>query len=153
MHAATTQPTRPTFPRAALWGAAAAAMIAIGVAAIGRPDPTLTAPPEGVPMAARDITFRDQADGSVLVLDAHGKAAPIVLEPGTNAFVRATMRGLARERRLGSLGTEPPFRLAQWPNGRLTLSDTATGRQVDLVAFGPTQVEAFARLLHAEGAR
>jgi hypothetical protein len=34
----------------------------------------------------------------------------------------------------------------------LTLEDPATGRIIGLEAFGPTNMEAFARLLTAEGA-
>jgi hypothetical protein len=40
-----------------------------------------------------------------------------------------------------------PFRIALETDGRLLLSDPATGRTVDLRAFGPTNLEVFARLL------
>ena len=81
--------------------------------------------------------------------EAAGGAEIIRLEPGTNSFIRATLRGLVRERRMGELGPQAPFRLAAWNDGRLTLEDMATGRIIDIVAFGPTQTEAFARLLSA----
>jgi putative photosynthetic complex assembly protein len=61
--------------------------------------------------------------------------------------MRGTLRGLARDRRMRDLGPEAPFRLVSWTDGRLTLDDTATGRRLDLLAFGQTQAEAFARLL------
>jgi hypothetical protein len=35
------------------------------------------------------------------------------------------------------------------PDGRLTLQDPATGRNLDLLAFGPTNAALFARLLAA----
>jgi putative photosynthetic complex assembly protein len=75
------------------------------------------------------------------------------LEPGTNGFIRATLRGLARLRRIGDLGPEQPFRVTRWSDGRLTLVDMATGRVVDLPAFGQAQVEAFQSLLDAGGNR
>ena len=33
----------------------------------------------------------------------------------------------------------------------MTLDDPATGRRIDIKAFGPSQTEAFARLLTREG--
>jgi putative photosynthetic complex assembly protein len=67
------------------------------------------------------------------------------------AFVRGTVRALTRERRQEGEGREAPFRLSAWPNGQLTLDDSATGRRIDLTAFGHTQAETFARLLGAPG--
>jgi hypothetical protein len=37
--------------------------------------------------------------------------------------------------------------VAQWASGRLELQDAATGRMIDLDAFGVTNKDAFARLL------
>ena len=85
------------------------------------------------------------------MLDAGGQLVE-VLPPGSNNFLRATLRGLARERRAeGAPGPETPFRLSAWPQGGLTLEDLATGRQVQLAAFGPANVQAFGRLLTAHG--
>ncbi len=44
-----------------------------------------------------------------------------------------------------------PFRLSAWSDGRLTLEDPATGRAVDLEAFGPTNEATFVRLLPISG--
>jgi putative photosynthetic complex assembly protein len=52
-----------------------------------------------------------------------------------------------RERKLNELGLAGEFRLAAWPDGRLTLTDPSTGRMLGLDAFGSTNREAFARLL------
>jgi putative photosynthetic complex assembly protein len=57
------------------------------------------------------------------------------------------MRGLARERKLGDIGARPPFRLTRYAGGEITLTDTSTGKRIDLGAFGSTNTEAFARLL------
>lgn len=107
--------------------------------------------PEGRAIASIDLFFEDRADGAVVVRDARNGTVVRELEPGTNGFIRATLRGLVRERRLGELGPEQPFRVTRWSDGRLTLVDTATGRVVDLPAFGQTQVEAFQSLLDAGG--
>ena len=107
--------------------------------------------PEGQPLASIDLFFEDRADGAVVVRDAATGRMVRELDPGTNGFIRATMRGLVRERRLGEIGAERPFRVTRWSDGRLTLVDMATGRVVDLPAFGQAQVEAFQSLLDAGG--
>ena len=70
-----------------------------------------------------------------------------VASPGTNGFLRSTMRGLARDRKRQDLGAEAPFRLTRWADGRLSLQDEATGRSIDLGAFGPTNAAVFAHLM------
>ena len=70
------------------------------------------------------------------------------LAPGSNGFIRVVLRGLARERKLGDIGPQPPFRLTRFVNGQITLTDTSTGKQIDLDAFGSTNAEAFARLMN-----
>jgi putative photosynthetic complex assembly protein len=103
------------------------------------------------PVESRDLQFEDGKDGTVLVYDARDRSLIDVIQPGTNGFVRVVLRGLARERRLGDIGKQPPFRLTRFANGQLTLEDTATSKQIDLVAFGSSNAEAFARLMTARG--
>lgn len=135
------------FPRAALWAAAALIGAAVCFAAAGRhaslaaSEPVVTAEPSQV-----ELHFRDRDDGGVAVLDGVTGAPLTVLAPGTNGFVRGVMRGLARERRLHELDHTQPFRLARWPDGRLTLDDPATGRHIELASFGHTNQAAFAEL-------
>jgi putative photosynthetic complex assembly protein len=77
-------------------------------------------------------------------------SAPIeVVAPATNGFLRATMRGLARQRIRQDSDREIPFRLTGWADGRLTLEDPTTGRKVEMEAFGITNEEVFAHLLTA----
>jgi hypothetical protein len=45
------------------------------------------------------------------------------------------------------IGPQPPFELAARADGRLTLTDPATGARIDLESFGPTNAGVFARLL------
>ncbi len=138
-----------SFPQAPLFGVAAVLVVAIGLAWIG----AAPAPQDGVALRSQELIFADRADGAVTV-HVPGRQAPIaVLPPGTNGFARAALRGLARERWREEQGPEVPFRLTAWDDGRLTLDDPATGRRLDLKAFGPTQAEAFARLFVIEGGR
>lgn len=135
------------FPRGVLFGAAALLLATMGAIVVGRmvgPGPAID---PGTPVAARELRFEDRADGGVAVLDAANGQLVVVLQPGQDGFIRATMRGLARERRQGAAGQDIPFRLSVWPDGRLSLADLATGRSIDINAFGVSQVEAFSRLL------
>lgn len=95
----------------------------------------------------RNLRFADAADGSVLIEDV-GRGGMVARfgEEGSG-FIRGVMRGLARERRMHGVGQAPPFRLALWADGALTLTDTATGRIIELGGFGPDNRAAFARLL------
>jgi putative photosynthetic complex assembly protein len=107
--------------------------------------------PEPAIVQYRDLRFTDRADGSVGILDATTGAIVLILEPGQGGFIRGVLRGRARERRLDGFGSEPPFRLALHSDGRLTLEDMATKIKIVISSFGPSNVEAFARLLPSKG--
>lgn len=93
------------------------------------------------------LRFADREDGAVVVVDADSDAVIDVLEPGTNNFLRATLRGLVRGRHaIGDL-SEKPFRLSLIADGRLLLTDPVTSRHADLWAFGETNALAFKRFL------
>ena len=91
------------------------------------------------------------SDGGVTVRDARVDQRVAIIEPGTNGFLRATVRGLAQERMREEPAPGPPFRLTAWADGRLTLEDPTTGRTVEMEAFGKTNAEAFAQLLTDRG--
>ncbi len=103
-------------------------------------------PEHGAAVASRDLRFEDRADGAVLIYDA-ASTTPFEVVQGENGFLRGTLRGLARARRMAGLDDTKPFHLAAWPDGRLTLDDTATGNRVELEAFGHTNEAVFAHLL------
>ncbi|MCX8100637.1 MAG: photosynthetic complex assembly protein PuhC [Geminicoccaceae bacterium] len=103
--------------------------------------------PEAEVVAIRELRFLDRPDGSVMVVDPAEDAVVDVLPAGTNGFLRGVLRGLARDRKLAGLDDGPPFRLIRWTDGRLSLDDPATGRRVDLGAFGQGNAQAFARLV------
>jgi putative photosynthetic complex assembly protein len=96
---------------------------------------------------SRAIRFEDRADGGINVYDS-GAAQPFeVIAPQTNGFLRGTLRGLARGRKLSGVGQEPPFELTRWADGRLSLVDPTTQRDISLEPFGPTNIAVFKRLL------
>ena len=104
--------------------------------------------PDASPVKVLQLRFEDRPDGSIAVIDyKSGKQIDAV--QGEAGFVRGTLRGLAQERKRRGLDSGPPFELIYRTDGRLTLSDTATGRLVDLESFGPTNAGTFFRLFNA----
>ncbi|WP_203071691.1 photosynthetic complex assembly protein PuhC [Falsiroseomonas ponticola] len=126
---------------------AAALLIAATLALTTAPPPGGGVQYQGEVSAQRELLFADRADGGVTVTDARTGQAIGELAPGEDGFIRGALRGLVRERRIGGLGPEAPFRLTGWSDGRLTLEDPATGTRLDLAAYGATNAEAFARFL------
>lgn len=143
----------PLIPRGGLFAAAALVLFALAAVATARLTGTggvhMTLP---AAVESRDLNFADGQSGVVLVYDHRDGQLVETLAPGSNGFVRVVLRGLARERKLAEFGPRPPFRLTRYANGQLTLTDTSSGKQIDLAAFGSANVGAFARLMTA-GAR
>jgi putative photosynthetic complex assembly protein len=113
---------------------------------------------QGTPVETLSLAFADRPDGAILVTATRGRvgtgsgpdansATQIELPPGGDVFLRATMRGLARERLREGIGMAPPFVLTRWNDGTLSLDDPSTGRKIDLDVFGASNAAAFARLL------
>lgn len=104
--------------------------------------------PDASPVQVLQLRFEDRQDGSIAVIDYKtGKQIDSV--QGEAGFVRGTLRGLAQERIRRGLDSGPPFELIYRADGRLTLTDTATGRMVDLESFGPTNAGTFFKLFNA----
>ena len=144
------EPTREHLvsPPWAFLGIFALVAIALGGAAAGRANNAGAVMQNGTVVTQRDLLFEDRSDGAVVVRDAAARR-PIEVFEGENGFVRGTLRGFARTRHSEHVGQEIPFRLAMWSDGRLTLDDPATGRHVELLAFGPSNASVFAKLLAA----
>lgn len=103
------------------------------------------------PVATRTLRFSDRADGAVVIEDVDAGSIAQVIEPGQQTgFIRGVMRGMARDRRMHGVGEGPPFSLTLWRDGELSLTDTATGRAIELTAFGSSNRAAFAALLPQE---
>ncbi len=144
------------FPRGALLvagtiiGLAFSAAIAVrtGLMPLAASPVALRASEHLKPLQVCDLRFVDQPDGGVSITDVTAGRVAEIIQPGSHSgFIRGVMRGLARERRMHGIGNGPPFRLAAWPNGNLSLTDMATGRDIELGSFGETNRAAFAALL------
>jgi putative photosynthetic complex assembly protein len=102
--------------------------------------------PVSTPVQERDFVFKDRGDGAITVWDAKNGQLVTTLV-GQNGFLRATLRGLAQQRKREDNDEQTPFHLTQWADGRLTLDDPVTARHVELEAFGATNEDVFAQLL------
>lgn len=143
-----------TFPRGALWAAAAlvgGTLLATALAHTTRQG--LSEMPASVAVDVRDLRFEDRPEGTIVIYRAGESRLASVLPAGGNGFLRGVLRGLARERLRQHGSVEAPFRLTRWADGRLTISDPSTGRSTDVAAFGPDNSQAFARVFVATAPR
>jgi putative photosynthetic complex assembly protein len=139
------------FPRGPLVGAAVLlGAVLVGSAGVRATGIGASHTPDAATVAECTLRFIDQADGGIAVIDAASGRVVAQVAPGTNGFLRGTLRGLARERWREGLGPDQPFHLVGHADGRLTLLDPATSRRVDLESFGPTNAAVFAHLLEAD---
>jgi len=134
-------------PRGILIGAAVLIAFAIATTLFGRVSDIGTLHmPAATAVQTLSLQFEDRDDGSVAVHDTADGAVIYVVNPGVGGFIRATMRGMARERRRSNIGEQPPFLLTRWSDGTISLVDKTTERSIDLDAFGATNAGAFAQL-------
>jgi putative photosynthetic complex assembly protein len=139
-------PPVEAIPRGLLFAAAALVVASlVSVAALRLSGVSIHAP-DASAVVTRSLRFEDRADGSVAVIDAP-TGVEVERVQGEAGFLRGALRALARERRMRDLGSEAAFELIGRADGRLTLSDPATGERIDLESFGPTNAAVFARLL------
>jgi len=102
-------------------------------------------------VATRQLIFSDTSDGAVTVTDAAtGATVEQIMPDPKRGFVRGVMRGMARERHMRGIGQAVPFTLSLWANGQLSLADPATGRTIELTAFGSDNRAEFMRFLNVE---
>ena len=138
------------FPRGVLIAAAAMITITITAAATAR----LTGVgqvrvTEADASHVLELRFADRPDGAVEIYNAENNRLVDVVAPGNGGFIRTVMRSLVRERKLQDRDRVTPFRLVRWTDGRLSVADPTTGREVDLGAFGAPNTSAFAHIMVA----
>lgn len=134
-----------------LWTVVLCVLAAVTAARLGGYEPP--APADSPVLSSRDVRFEDAASGAVEVYESDTDRLLLSLAPGDGSFIRGVLRALVRERRIRELGASAPFRISRHSDGGLTIEDEATGRRIDLQAFGPTNADAFARLLDAGSAK
>ena len=111
------------------------------------------AQPQLAPLVdTRTLGFRDGAAGSVEIYDWDSGEEIVRIATGEGSFLRGVMRSLVRQRRGSAIPTGAPFLLSRYADNRLIISDPATGENIDLIAFGPTNIAVFAALMPASTA-
>jgi len=141
-------------PRGALIGAAALISFALVAAAVGRVTGVGTVRAGySAPLHTVALRFEDRPDGGISVIAPETRSVVGSIEVGTDGFVRTVLRSMAFDRQRRGIDSGPPFVIAKWPNGHATLDDPATGRRVDLVAFGAANMQTFTKLMTAQGER
>ena len=95
------------------------------------------------------LRFEDRPSGAVAVLDA-ASGKEIAQFQGEQGFLRGTLRAMARERQSRGLGSEAPFLLTGYVDGRVSLRDTATGVRLNLESFGPANSAVYSQLRLAQ---
>ncbi|MCA9551217.1 MAG: hypothetical protein KC933_14370 [Myxococcales bacterium] len=140
------------FPKGVLLGAGALLAASLSLAVLSRTTGYGRVEVQHVhAVQVRELRFEDVTDGSVQVVDVTRGGVVAELPAGGEGFVRGVLRGMVRSRRQEGIGRDTPLRLVRWSDGHLSLHDPATGRVVELDAFGETNARAFARLLDDEG--
>lgn len=148
------------FPRGALIGAAAlvvATIVGVGINQIVKfSDPAYQASTAETVVASRDLKFVDEGGGvnafggSVAVFD--GKTGAYIANlTATDGFIRAVLNSLAFERTKRNLSADTVFTLVMRAGHRMSIVDPATGRSVNLGAFGPDNRHVFVKFLPEAG--
>lgn len=105
------------------------------------------AAPSDKPVETRLLRFVDLDSGGIAIFD-DGAAEPFEVVPsGGDGFLRGTLRGLARARKLQHEGATRPVALVRTADGKLHLADSVTGRNIYLEAFGPANAAVFERIM------
>jgi putative photosynthetic complex assembly protein len=145
-----------TVPKGAIWFGAgmiaftliAASVVRLGYAPVSASPVAIRTAAHLVPTATRSLSFGDLAGGGLRITDAATRGVVKSIAPGEpSGFIRGLLRGLGRERRMKHVGMAVPYRLESWSNGQLSLTDTGTGRSIELSAFGSTNRAFMADLL------
>jgi putative photosynthetic complex assembly protein len=133
-------------PRGPLIAAGLAIGLSLALAIAGRMESSAPLRHSRV-IAQRALVFADGPGSSVIVTNAANHQVIERIAAGEDNFLRVTMHTLATARAHSGIGETPPFTLTSYADGRLELTDPATGRRIDLQAFGPTNEANFMPLL------
>jgi putative photosynthetic complex assembly protein len=138
------------FPKGVLVAAGALILFTIGIVAVARTTGYgVVEVPDTKPVQAVQVRFDERPDGSIAVYRGRSDTLIAEFEMGSQGFIWGVVRGMDRQRMLEGAQPDAPYTLTHWADGRLSLHDPSTDRVVYLNAFGPTNLDSFARLLDA----
>jgi len=146
--------TERMVPRGAILGAAALIGFSLVAATVGRLTGVGAVRTDYATSVQRlSLRFEDRRDGGISVIAPESGAIIGVVPAGTDGFVRTVLRSLAFDRKRHRVGSGPAFIIAKWADGHSTIDDPATGRRVDLAAFGAANMQAFEHLVAMRGGK
>ena len=136
-----------TLPRPYLFGVFAAILATLITVAVSVWGTQPAAPPAETPSASLTVRFVDLPNGGLSVVNVATGQEIDRLAEGQNGFLSTMLRVIRRDIERTPAVISMPFRIEMWQGHRITLTDSATERKVDLLAFGPTNAEIFIRWL------
>ena len=141
-------------PKPVMFGGAALMVAVVALCATGHATGVgVTIAPAPVTVVSRDLVFTEADDGVLTITDAdHGGRVVDAIAPGESGFIRAMVRGLTRNRTRYGEPAVGAFRVSGSADGGVFIQDLGTRQNIDLRAFGPTQVQAIAHYLQPDGA-
>lgn len=132
-------------PRPLLISAGVLVLASIAMVFIGEDLPQSGAPSVEMVVSSHDVRLRTLEDGSIVPILLDGTRLAII-EAEKAGFVSGVMRGLSRGRKLSGSDPDAPYRLSRLRDGRLLITDTATGTSINLDVFGSDNARTFARI-------
>jgi putative photosynthetic complex assembly protein len=142
-------------PKPLLLSAALLVLAAITLVVVGEDLPQAGAPAAAGGGWSHHGRQHSREDGAIVPVLADGTRLPAIRAENAG-FVSGVIRGLSRGRKLSGSDPDAPYRLSRLRDGRLLLTDTATGTSIDLDVFGSDNARTFALLweqgeAHASG--
>jgi putative photosynthetic complex assembly protein len=101
-------------------------------------------------LASVSLTFADLPNGGVAVRDAATGGLIANVAARDDGFLRMVIRLMSANRQRNNIGPAAPYILTEFSGGRMRLTDQATGQQIELEAFGHSNIAEFSSFLSPE---
>ena len=132
-------------PRPLLLSAGLLVLAAIALVALGDDLPQTGIDDTAIIVSSHEVRLRTLEDGAVLPILVDGTRLETI-SADKAGFVTGVMRGLSRGRKLSGSDPDAPYRLSRLRDGRLLITDTATGTSINLDVFGSDNARTFANI-------
>ena len=136
------------WPILGAWSVAVLALLLVTGSILGGVEPVGMA--ESPTVTERSLLFRDGRNGEVLVFGAESRRPLAIFEKGEGAFIRISMRGMARQRVIRELDVMSPYTLIKTRDGNLYISDPQSDQRIRVSAFGPIATNSFKQFLERD---
>jgi len=120
-------------------------LAAIALVALGDDLPQTGIDDTAIVVSSHEVRLRTLEDGAVMPILADGTRLETI-SADKAGFVTGVMRGLSRGRKLTGSDPDAPYRLSRLRDGRLLITDTATGTSINLDVFGSDNARTFANI-------